>query len=90
MASVTVRLPFRPPLDSRHLVAWLKARTITGLQQVEEGAIVRTLRLANGPGMVRLRFGTDSVSCDFRLSDQVDLATAEKRCRRLLDLDADP
>jgi AraC family transcriptional regulator of adaptative response / DNA-3-methyladenine glycosylase II len=49
------------------------------------------LALPHGPGVAALTPGTeDHVRCELRLSDLRDLAAAVQRCRRLLDLDADP
>ncbi len=87
---ITIRLPFRSPLDAAHLASWLAARAVPGLQQSEGGAIVRTLRLAQGPAFARLRFDDGFVLCELGLTNIADLATAVERCRRLLDLDADP
>ncbi len=50
----------------------------------------RTLRLPNGNGIVSLTPQPDHVQCQVVLDDFRDLATAIARCRRLLDLDADP
>jgi AraC family transcriptional regulator of adaptative response / DNA-3-methyladenine glycosylase II len=48
------------------------------------------LRLPNGPGIVSLRPGPEYIACQLALTDLRDLAMAISRCRRLLDLDADP
>jgi AraC family transcriptional regulator of adaptative response / DNA-3-methyladenine glycosylase II len=52
------------------------------------------LALPHGPGLAALApSGADAgdhVVCELRLSDLRDLAAAVQRCRRLLDLDADP
>lgn len=87
---VTVRLPFRTPYQVSSLYAWVAHREIAGLQWVEGEHIHRTLRLPNGPASARLRFEADFVSCSLALGDVRDLATAVERCRRFLDLDADP
>lgn len=50
----------------------------------------RTLRLPYGHGVVALTPGPDHIGCRLALTDQRDLAVAISRCRRLLDLDADP
>ena len=87
---VVVRLPYRPPIASEQLLAWMRLRTIAGLSVVEDDVIVRSLRLPRGAGLVRLRFDDGFVQCALRLDDIADLATAVERCRRLLDLDVDP
>jgi AraC family transcriptional regulator of adaptative response / DNA-3-methyladenine glycosylase II len=57
---------------------------------VRDGAFRRTLRLDHGNGIVGLTPGPDHVRCVLSLDDFRDLSTAIARCRRLLDLDADP
>ena len=61
-----------------------------GVEEWRDGAYRRTLRLPHGHGIVALRPGPDHVSCQLALTDLRDLASAISRCRRLLDLDADP
>jgi AraC family transcriptional regulator of adaptative response / DNA-3-methyladenine glycosylase II len=50
----------------------------------------RVLALPHGPGLVALTPRAAHVDCTLRLRDMRDLAAAVQRCRRLLDLDADP
>jgi AraC family transcriptional regulator of adaptative response / DNA-3-methyladenine glycosylase II len=57
---------------------------------VRDGAYRRTLRLPHGNGIVSLTPTPDHVACTLTLDDLRDLPTAMARCRRLLDLDADP
>ncbi len=87
---VVVRLPFRPPLAAGPLLGWLGRRVVDGLLSVDDGEITRSLALPRAPGVVRLRVRDDYVRCALRLGDVADLAAAVERCRRLLDLDADP
>ncbi len=61
-----------------------------GVEEWRDGAYRRTLRLPHGHGIVALRPLPDHVSCQLTLTDLRDLASAISRCRRLLDLDADP
>lgn len=93
--AVTLRLPYREPFDAEPLFTWLQKRCIDGLARpTEDGrGIVRSLRLANGAGEVTL-LPTDPdegyIIGHFQLDNIADLASAVTRCRRLLDLDADP
>jgi AraC family transcriptional regulator of adaptative response / DNA-3-methyladenine glycosylase II len=48
------------------------------------------MRLPFGSGIVALSPQGDHVSCRLTLTDMRDFSTAVARCRRLLDLDADP
>ncbi|MDW5594540.1 AlkA N-terminal domain-containing protein [Conexibacter stalactiti] len=50
----------------------------------------RVLALPHGPGVVALTPRAEHVDCTLRLTDLRDLSAAVQRCRRLLDLDADP
>ena len=49
-----------------------------------------TLRLPHGGGVVALRDGNGHIVSQLHLDDWRDLGPAVQRCRRLLDLDADP
>jgi AraC family transcriptional regulator of adaptative response / DNA-3-methyladenine glycosylase II len=87
---LVLRLPFRAPFDGGALLAWLAARAVPGVEEVDGDVYRRSLRLPRGPGVVELALGADSVRCRLWLEDERDVAAAEQRCRRLLDLDADP
>jgi len=63
---------------------------VPGCEEVRGGAYRRTLRLPNGNGIVALTPRADHVACRLVLDDLRDIPTAIARCRRLLDLDADP
>jgi AraC family transcriptional regulator of adaptative response / DNA-3-methyladenine glycosylase II len=88
--ALTLRLPFRAPLFPDSLFGHLVATAVPGVEEWRDGAYRRTLRLPHGPGVVALRPLADHVGCQLALADLRDLATAISRCRRLLDLDADP
>jgi AraC family transcriptional regulator, regulatory protein of adaptative response / DNA-3-methyladenine glycosylase II len=85
-----LRLSFRRPLSPENLFGHLAATAVPGVEEVRDGAYRRTLRLAHGPGVVELRPTPDHVRCRVALADLRDLTSAIARCRRLLDLDADP
>jgi AraC family transcriptional regulator of adaptative response / DNA-3-methyladenine glycosylase II len=87
---LVLRLPFRRPLCPDNLFGHLAATAVPGVEEVRDGAYRRTLRLPHGPGIVELMPMPEHVLCRATLSDLRDLTTAIARCRRLLDLDADP
>ena len=87
---LTVRLPFRRPLTPDNLFGHLAATAVPGVEEVVGATYRRTLRLAHGPGVVALTPTPDHITCQVVLADVADLTTAVARCRRLLDLDADP
>ncbi len=87
---LSLRLPFRAPLQPDNLFGHLAATAVPAVEEWRDGAYRRTLRLPHGHGIVTLRPEFDHVSCQLSLTDLRDLASAISRCRRLLDLDADP
>ncbi|MEN3583343.1 AlkA N-terminal domain-containing protein [Streptomyces sp. ZYX-F-203] len=88
--ALTLRLPFRTPLHPDNLFGHLVATAVPGVEEWRDGAYRRTLRLPYGHGIVALSPAPDHIACRLVLSDPRDLTTAVSRCRRLLDLDADP
>lgn len=88
--ALSLRLPVRTPFAYEGVLGHLAACAVPGLEEVRDGAYRRTLRLPRGGGIVALTPRPDHVRCQIVLDDFRDLATAIARCRRLLDLDADP
>ena len=87
---MTIRLVPRAPFDGDHLLAYLGARAVPGVETVSPEAFRRPLSLAGGPASISLRLGTREVEAVVRTSDRRDIHEAVRRCRWLLDLDADP
>jgi AraC family transcriptional regulator of adaptative response / DNA-3-methyladenine glycosylase II len=90
LQSLSLRLPFRAPMWPDNLFGHLVATAVPGVEEWRDGSYRRTLGLARGPGVVALRPCPGYVDCQLALTDLRDLAMAISRCRRLLDLDADP
>jgi AraC family transcriptional regulator, regulatory protein of adaptative response / DNA-3-methyladenine glycosylase II len=90
--ALCLRLPFRPPIDLARIFGYLGARAVPGVEVVTATEYSRTISLPNGPGVARLRIvpGENWVECSLALADLRDVTAAVQRCRRLLDLDADP
>lgn len=88
--ALTVRLPVRRPFAADALLAFLADRAVPGVERVHDGVYRRTLRLAGGPAVVTLTPTDDHVLLSVRLAALADLQSAVRRCRQLLDLDADP
>ncbi|PWV53019.1 DNA-3-methyladenine glycosylase II [Nocardiopsis sp. L17-MgMaSL7] len=86
---IVLRLPYRGPIDLEGMLSFLGARAVPGVEGFD-GSYRRTLRLPHGPGVVELSSGSDHVLCRLWLTDPSDLTSAVRRCRSLLDLDADP
>jgi AraC family transcriptional regulator of adaptative response / DNA-3-methyladenine glycosylase II len=87
---LVLRLPYRGPIDLDALLRFLGARAVTGVETWVDGVYTRSLALPHGPAVAALSAGPGVVRCVLRLTDLRDLAAAVQRCRRLLDLDADP
>lgn len=85
-----MRLPYRPPFEGGELFAFLARRAVPGVEEVADGVYRRSLRLPHGGGIAELRPADGHVEARLLLDDQRDLGSATERCRRLLDLDADP
>ncbi|MET8264398.1 DNA-3-methyladenine glycosylase 2 family protein [Micromonospora arida] len=88
--TIALRLAYRPPLHARALLDFLAVRALPGVEAVRDGTYHRGLRLPHGTGRVALTPADGHVAATLRLADLRDLAPAVARCRRLLDLDADP
>lgn len=88
--AVAVRLPYRHPYDAGTLLRFLGDRAVAGVEAWDGETFRRTLHLPNGRGIVALRVDNGHVACTLELDAVADTQAAVQRCRRLLDLDADP
>lgn len=87
---LTLRLPYREPLDTGWLSWFLSAHAVPGTELWEDGVYTRSLRTPHGHATVRLSFQPGHVRAELALRDMRDLAPTVARVRHLLDLDADP
>jgi AraC family transcriptional regulator of adaptative response / DNA-3-methyladenine glycosylase II len=87
---VSLRLPYRQPIQLTTLLDLLGAHAVPGLEQHADGVFSRVLAAPHGPALVSLSAGDGAVVCRARLHDTRDLVAVVARVRRLLDLDADP
>jgi AraC family transcriptional regulator of adaptative response / DNA-3-methyladenine glycosylase II len=90
-----LRLAYRAPIDLGRMFGFLAARAIPGVEGVDGDRYFRTIQLPNGTGILSLGpflrpRDPGYVDCELQLEDLRDLTAAVQRCRRLLDLDADP
>ncbi len=86
---LSLRLPFCAPLNPDNLFGHLAATAVPGVEEWRDGAYRRPAP-ADGHGIVGLTPHVDHIACRLTLSDLRDLPVAISRCRRMLDLDADP
>ncbi|WP_245852333.1 AlkA N-terminal domain-containing protein [Blastococcus aggregatus] len=90
---LTLRLAARAPYDAAEVLLFLGAHAVPGLEEWDGRTFSRVLDLPHGPGVVRLSPAADgsaAVVARLQLAELRDLGTAVSRCRRMLDLDADP
>ena len=92
--ALTLRLGYRAPFDFEGLLGWFGNRAVPGVDEVvtdSAGAVYRrALRLPHGNGSVELRDDDGVIHARLAVDDLRDVAVAVRRCRDLLDLDADP
>jgi len=98
--AIDLRLAYRAPLELADLWRFLGDRAVPGVESLADGVYRRVLALPHGHGVVALSAppraarrpaeGAHYVACRLELDDVRDLGAAVERCRRLLDLDADP
>nr|WP_232247954.1 AlkA N-terminal domain-containing protein [Kitasatospora azatica] len=101
--ALSLRLAYRGPIDTEHLMDFLALRAVPGVEEVVAGGkrgirtYRRTLALPHGPAIVEVDSLGEGVpptrgwlDCRLRLTELRDLTTAVHRLRALFDLDADP
>ena len=90
---LTLRLAARAPYAAAEVLLFLGAHAVAGLEEWDGTTFSRVLDLPRGPAVVRLSPAPDGgagVTARLRLAELRDLGAAVTRCRRMLDLDADP
>jgi AraC family transcriptional regulator of adaptative response / DNA-3-methyladenine glycosylase II len=88
-----LRLAARAPYDAAEVLLFLGAHAVPGLEEWDGTTFSRVLDLPHGPAVVQLSPAPDggpAVLARLHLTELRDLGTAVSRCRRMLDLDADP
>lgn len=88
--AVSLRLPFRSPFEPHSVFAHLAATAIPGCEELKGTTYRRTMALPHAPAVIELSPTPGWIQAKLWLHDWRDLSTAVARCRRLLDLDADP
>jgi AraC family transcriptional regulator of adaptative response / DNA-3-methyladenine glycosylase II len=89
---IMLRLTYRPPLDWERLLGFLRARAIPGVEHVEGGVYRRTIRYADGTGILAVRPDPDRSEVEVHVPACVsrELQPIADRVQRLFDLGADP
>jgi AraC family transcriptional regulator, regulatory protein of adaptative response / DNA-3-methyladenine glycosylase II len=88
----TLRLPARTPFAADTLLSFLGARAVPGIEEVRDGAYIRSVRQLDGAAVVALTPQDDHVAVRVSAdgSSQQDLELLGERARRTFDLDANP
>src|SRR3954451_5029438 len=90
---LTIRLAARAPYAADEVLLFLGAHAVPGLEEWDGTTCSRVLDLPHGPAVVQLSpapGGGAGVTARLKLAELRDLGAAVTRCRRMLDLDADP
>ncbi|MGH7726710.1 MAG: AlkA N-terminal domain-containing protein [Candidatus Eiseniibacteriota bacterium] len=89
---IELRLPCAGPYDWASALEYRAARAIPGVEHVADGAYRRTIRTANGPGILEVvaERGASALVLRLWLPGTGDLFPLVERVRRMLDLEADP
>lgn len=90
--ALTMRLAYRPPLDWKSLLDFLRMRAIPGVESVEDDTYQRSVEVDGKPGIIEVMLGKDGpyLSVRMQLPAMARLAQIIDRIRHLFDLSADP
>lgn len=93
--TLSVRLPYRAPFHSESIFGFLGDRAVPGVEAWDGTTYRRSLRLNHGNAVIGVcpspsSPGSNAVMCTLYLDNVADAQAAVQRCRRMLDLDADP
>jgi AraC family transcriptional regulator of adaptative response / DNA-3-methyladenine glycosylase II len=89
---LAMRLAYRPPLDWKSLLNFLRARAIPGVESVENGAYRRSIEVDGEAGIIEASHAGDGpyLAIRMQLPGTARLAHIIDCIRRLFDLNADP
>lgn len=88
---VTILLRYRPPYDWPAMLAYLRDRSIKGVEVVSGETYARTIDLAGAQGVVSVRQGPkNALEATIQFPKMSQLPTIIARLRRVFDLAADP
>lgn len=92
LATLTCRLPYRPPYDWAQLAGFLRGRAIPGVEAVDDGRYARTLALPDGrAGFLQVTPGAGNwLDLELELPDLAGAIGLVARARRMFDCGADP
>lgn len=88
----TLQLVYRPPFDWHGILRFLRARTLKGVERVDDDAYLRTVRLGAHAGWIRVRHAPARRALSVELTHSLTpvLPALLGRLRNLFDLSARP
>jgi len=91
-AALVLRLAYRPPYQWTHLLRYLSGRAIAGVEGVEQGAYLRSVRLGETHGWLRVTHSSERQQLALEVSTSLatQLMPLLARVRNHFDLDANP
>lgn len=91
-SAITLELRYRPPYDWDGVLAFFERHAVDGVERVVGGTYERSLRCAQGSGILRLdHLATRrAVRLQLEVPSRMALLPLVSRVRRLCDLDANP
>ncbi len=89
---VRLRLPYLPPYDWQSLLAFLDARSIPGVESVDQGVYRRSIEVDGVPAGLEVGLASDPDFLQLRVLATVplDVAIVVEWVRHLFDLECDP
>ncbi len=91
--ALVLRLAYRPPYDFEAILAFLRTRSLPGVEQVDAHSYARVFGPADAPGWLRLSAwpgGEHALKLELQCPRPAQLLGIVSRLRRMFDLDADP
>lgn len=91
--ALTLRLGYRPPYDFGWMLAFLRGRSLPGVELVDEQSYTRVFGPAAAPGWLRVSAWSDAqhaLKLELHCPRPSDLLPVVTRLRRMFDLDAEP
>ena len=83
-------ISYSAPLHAASLLGFFAARAVRGVEEVDGATYRRSVRLPHGPAVLSVGLLDAGVSAELVAGQERDVQEAERCCRDLLDLDADP
>jgi AraC family transcriptional regulator of adaptative response / DNA-3-methyladenine glycosylase II len=89
---VSVKLPYRPPLDWPRMIAWMQGRASSGVEVAEHRTYRRAVVVDGKPGEIEIALVAHEpyLMLRARLASNEGLIGVVDRARRMFDLNADP